>query len=242
MRSPRFVFAAVVIALLASSPTVAENRGAYLELLREICAADCMEPRDALRTVRRHGRGATKDVALIMDVADVTMWDDKYLLHTELPQAFDLDPELLGNQAFGSRTPALSRPVTAPNTIVVELDEDTFFALLNVPTPREQAAMKAAQDEKAGIIVKRDRPRNFTRPTLAQLRETFRNRRIVVRGTPRLEAVFVGARLDHRRPKLFVEVDNADHLAFLPRYDKNGEPIFDGPLESLRADYGAGAG
>ena len=242
MSALRYVVPAVLIALAAQPSAAAENRDAYLERLREICAADCMEPRDALRAVRRQGRGATEDVALIMDVADVTMWDDKYLLHTELPQAFDLDPELLGNPGFGSRTPALSRPVTAPNTIVVELDEDTFFALLNVPTPREQAAMKAAQGKEEGIIVKRDRPRNFTRPNLAQLRDAFRNRRIVVRGTPRLETVFVGARLDHRRPKLFVEVDNAAELAFLPRYDKDGEPIFDGPLESLRADYGAGAG
>ena len=63
-----------------------------------------------------------------------------------------------------------------------------------------------------------------------------------MRGTPRLEAVFVGARVDHRRPKLFVAVDNAAKLALLPRYDEKGEPIFDGPLESLRADYGAEAG
>ena len=230
------------MALFVPSPAAAESREAYLERLREICAAQCLEPRDALREARRNGRGASEDVALIMDVADVTMWDDKYLLHTDLPQVFDLDPELLGTEGFGSNTPALSRPMTGPNTIVVELDEDTFFALLNVPTPKEQAAMQAAQGKDEGIIVKRDRGRLLSRPTLAQLRDVFRNRRIVVRGTPRLEAVFVGARLDHRRPKLFVEVNNAAHLAVLPRYDKKGEPILDGPLESLRADYGAGAG
>ena len=242
MRSLRCVLPAALVALLASSPAAAESRYAYLERLREICATECLEPRDALRAARRNGRGPTEDVALIMDVADVTMWNDKYLLHTDLPQVFNVDPELLGGEVLGLRTPVHSRPVTDPNIIVVELDEDAFFALLNVPTPQDQAAIQAARGKEVGIVVKRDRRRLLTRPTLAQLREVFRNRRIVVRGTPRLEAIFVGARIDHRRSKLFVEVDNAAKLAFLPRYDEKGEPIFDGPLESLRADYGAGAG
>lgn len=237
MRSLRCVLPAALIALLASSPAAAETRQAYLERLREICAVECKEPRDALRSARRNGRGATADVAVILDIAEVTRWNGKYLLHA-------LTGNSIADPALGGRTPTTQRPITRVNQIVVELDEDSFFALLDVPTPAEQAALRAGAEGKIddGILVERDRRRNFTRPTLDDLRSTFRNRRIAVRGKPRLEAVFFGARLDHRRPKLFVEVDNAARLAFLPRYDKDGEPIFDGPLESLRADYGAGAG
>jgi hypothetical protein len=169
-------------------------------------------------------------VALIIDVGEVTMWNGMYMLHGN-------QADTISNPALGSRTPMQHRPVTAPNTIVIELDEDTFFALLEIPTPSEQAAMLDEVGSGDGILVDRDRRRNYTRPTLGQLRSTFRNRRIVVRGQPRLEVAFVGARRDFRRKKLFVEVDNADHLAFLPRYDKDGEPIFDGPLEGLADDY-----
>lgn len=242
MSSARYVLAAVLTAFLVPSPAAAETREAYLERLREICAADCLEPRDALRAARRNGRSASEDVAVIMDVADVTIWNGKYLLHSQMLQSFALDQLLLDNGNLGSGSPSHARPITSPNTIVVELDEDTFFSLLNIPTPREQAATESAQSNSEGIIVERDRQRRFTRPTLAKLREMFRNRRIVVRGSPRLEAVFVGARIDRRRPKLFVEVDNVAHLAVLPRYDNQGEPIFDGPLEGLRDDYGAKAG
>jgi hypothetical protein len=192
-----------------------------------------MQPRDALRFVRRDGHDSITDIAVIIDVGEVTLWDDKYMLH-------GIQASGIANPALGSRTPGQHRPVTSPNTIVVELDEDTFFALLNVPTPKEQAAMRAAEGD--GIFVERDRQGNFTRPTLGQLRSLFRNRRIVVRGEPRLEVAFVGARRDFRQKKLFLTVDNSDDLAFLPRYDRNGNPIFDGPLETLREDYLPDAG
>ena len=233
----RFVLPVVAAcAAMISAPASAETRAAYLERLREICAVECKEPREALRSARRNGRGATDDVALILDVEDVSLWNGNYLILAATGNS-------VANPAVGGNTPLNARPIVRVNQIVVELDEDTFFSLLNVPTPDEQAAMRQGTESGNGeIVVGRDRRRNFTRPTLGALRTTFRNRRIVVRGQPRLEAVFIGARLDHLRKKLFIAVDNARHVAFLPRYDADGEPIFDGPLEALRDDYSAAEG
>jgi hypothetical protein len=230
-RSSFLLAGAMVAALFASLPAAAGTREAYLESLRMICAPGCKGPRDLLRSARKEGRGADQDVAAMIDVADVSIWNGKYLLHSSLAdQAF--------NNALGGRTPLFAPPITSPNTIVVEMDEATFFNLLNVPTPEEQAAMQAEAERSGGIVVERDRRRNLTKPTLATLRSAFRNRRIVVRGQPRLEVPLVGARRDFRRKKLFIELNDAGDLAFLPRYDRNGEPVFDGPLEGLRAAYG----
>ncbi|WP_143736700.1 hypothetical protein [Erythrobacter dokdonensis] len=231
-RWPFLLAGAMVAALPVSLPAAAETREAYLESLRMICAPGCKGPRDLLRSARKEGRGGDQDIAGIIDVADVSMWNGKYMLHSDIPDA------LFGPRA-GSQTPLSLQPLTEPNIIVIEMDEATFFNLLNVPTPQEQAAMQAESERNGGIVVERDRRRNLTKPTLATLRTMFRNRRVVVRGKPRLEAVFVGARRDFRRKKLFIELDDAGDLAFLPRYDRNGEPIFDGPLEGLRTAYAA---
>ncbi|MGB3472415.1 MAG: hypothetical protein WBA51_16495 [Erythrobacter sp.] len=245
----RFLAAFALSAAVAiNAPASAETRESYLERLSDICAVECMQPRQLLRAARKRGRGDKNDVAVIIDIAEVTLWNGKYLLHSELPAStlnIGLNNAIgreLGNH-LGNRTPRASRPETGANTIVIEMDEATFFDLLNVPTPQEQAAQAknttASAGEDGEIIVERDRRRMFTRPTLNKLRSTFRNRRIVVRGTPRLDIVFTGARRDFRRKKLFIELDNADDLAVLPRYDDDGEPILDGPLEGLRAAYTA---
>jgi len=230
MRLPIILAAAALTAVFIPNPVSAEARESYLERLRMICEPGCLGPRDLLRSVRKRGGGADQDVAAVINVAAVSVWNGKYMLHSgQGDQAFDT--------ALGSQTPLQSRPVTGPDTVVVEMDEATFFDLLNVPTPQEQAAMRAKAGREGGIIVERDRSRNFTKPTLNSLRSMFRNRSIVVRGQPRLEAVFVGARKDYRRKKVFIALDGASDLVFLPRYDRNGEPILDGPLEGLREAY-----
>lgn len=230
MRLPIILVAAALTAVFTPNAVSAEARESYLERLRTICEPGCMGARDLLRSVRKRDRAADQDVAAIINVADVSVWNGKYMLHSGVgDQVFETLP--------GSQTPLASRPIAGHNTIVVELDEATFFDLLNVPTPQEQAAMRAQSEREDGIVVERDRSRNFTKPTLNSLRSTFRNRRIVVRGQPRLEAVFVGARKDYRRKKVFIAVDDASDLVFLPRYDSSGEPILDGPLEGLREAY-----
>ena len=231
MRYLLFVLASFALfAVFPYQSARAETREAYLERLREICAVDCKEPRYALRSARKSGRGAKEDVALILDIVEVTVWNGKYLLHGDTGSN-GVDPFL------GTRTPDVSRPIVRVNQIVIELDENIFFDLIDVQTPSEQKAMREHLTAAGEILVERDRRRYFTKPTLRKLRATFKDRRIVVRGTPRLEAVFFGGRRDYLRQKLFVEVYTGDHVAFLPRYDEKGEPMFDGPLEHLRKEY-----
>ena len=230
--------AALALGPAGPASAEAESRAAYLERLRDVCAVECLQPRDLLREARKRDWGAASvedsgDMAGIMDIVDVSRWNDKYLLFTALPQGplFDF---------AGQQTPLSLRPVAMPNAIVIELDEATFFDLLRVPVPGSAEAQTPRLDAEGNIIVERDRDMKFSRPTLRTLRDTFRDRRIVVRGSPRLEAVFDGGRIDHARKKLFLQVDNADDLVLLPRFDKRGEPIFEGPLAGLAPAPGGG--
>lgn len=239
----KHVVLACIAALTLGLPGVAtaetrETREAYLERLRDVCSVDCLRARDLLREARKRDWGTARvedggDMAGIIEIVDVSRWNDKYLLLTALPQGPLFD--------FASQqTPLSLRPVTMPNAIVIELDEATFFDLMRVPVPGSAEAQTPRLDTEGNIIVERDRDMKFTKPTLNALRDTFRNRRIAVRGTPRLEAVLDGGRIDHARKKLFLEVDNADDLVLLPRFDENGEPIFDGPLAGLALARGGG--
>lgn len=220
--------------LTLPSPASAEGREAYLERLRDVCSAECLDERDFIRAARKRDKNDTSDMAAGVFIVDVARWNDKYMLLTQFPPRLGL----FGFRGAGSFTPTSYRPVLQPNAMVIELDEATFFDLLNVPVPGSEEAERAALDENGNIIVERDRDRKFSKPTLRKLRTAFRNRSIAVRGSVRLEIAFVGGRRDFRRKKVFLEVDNADDIVFLPRIDKDGQAILDGPLEGLRADYG----
>jgi len=76
--------------------------------------------------------------------------------------------------------------------------------------------------------VEGDTERKFVEPSLTELRKHFRNRRVVVRGQPRLQAVWVGGRIDRRRKQVTLVVEDAKDIALLPRYNDDGEPVFDG--------------
>lgn len=231
----KHVILSCVAALALGVPQLAaaeprESREAYLDRLRDVCSVECLQPRDLLREARKRDWGTASvedagDMAGIMDIVDVSRWNDKYLLFTALPQGplFDF---------AGQQTPLSLRPITLPNAIVIELDEATFFDLLRLPVPGSAEAKAPRLDAEGNIIVERDRDMKFTAPTLRKLRDTFRDRRIVVRGAPRLEAAFDGGRLNHAEKKLFLQVDNADDLVLLPRFDKQGEPILDDILIS----------
>lgn len=117
------------------------------------------------------------------------------------------------------------------NNINIEMDEQTLFDLLNLPQVSQEPDARA--DPGSGIIVDGDRDRKFVKPSLATLRAAFRNRRIVVRGMPRLDVVFAGGRRDRKNKQLTLILRSADDLALLPRYDGDGNPILDGPLEGL---------
>jgi len=222
--------ALVLIALVLPLSTSAETRKAYLERLSEICSVGCLQPKDLLSAVRKQKSKAGADVAVIMDVRSVSLWNGKYLLHSDAPAENSSD-------ALGIGAPPSRRPISRPETIVVEMDEDIFFDFLNLNDQSGQDVRQAIVSEESEIVVEGERDRDFEGPSFAALREALRNRRIVVRGKRRLEVAFVGARKDFRRKKLFIELDDSEDLAMLPRYNKQGEPIFDGPLESLRPAY-----
>jgi len=217
-------------ALIVPLSATGETRESYLERLRVICEVECMQPRELLRAARARASQDKADIAIIMDVGSVSVWGDMYLLHSQAP------PQV-GNASLGNRMLPSRRPNTRPNSIVVEMNEDTFFDLLNLEGQEAQVVKEDMVSEEGEIIVQGDADRELERRTFARLRMMFRNRRIVARGRQRLEVAFVGARRDFRRTKLFIELDEADNLAVLPRYDRNGTPVFDGPLAGLREAY-----
>ncbi|MEO0589739.1 MAG: hypothetical protein AAFZ11_04175, partial [Pseudomonadota bacterium] len=88
-------------------------------------------------------------------------------------------------------------------------------------------------DANGDIIVEGDVDLKQRKPTLAKLSNQFINRRIVVRGTTRLEPTWIGGRRDYRRKQVSLIVDNADDLVVLPRYDEDGNPILEGRLAGL---------
>ncbi|MEM1289839.1 MAG: hypothetical protein AAGH60_15940, partial [Pseudomonadota bacterium] len=196
MRNLSGIIASALVASLAwSAPASAENREEYLERLGEICSVECMIPRDLVRAARKRDKDDSSDMAVMMDIFDVTRWNDKYLLYANAWTNFLAAP----------RTPLSLRPELIPDSIVIELDEPTFFDILDVPAPGNAASGEPYIDREGNIIVRRDRDMHFSRPTLRKLRSMFRNRRVLARGVPRLVIGFVGGRRDFKNKKVFLQ-------------------------------------
>ncbi len=202
-----------------------------------------MQPRPFQRAARKRGARGEEDMAVIMDVALVRRRGDRFeLLNLEL-QANPLQTEaILGSAGINTSSsngigglPRGNNGALSPNVIVIDLDAQAFADFLNPPEkqpsqPLGSASPETRQSDEADILVEGDRqtkpkPR---KPTLASLRAAFLNRRIVARGTPRLEAQWVGGRKDYRRKQVTLVVDNADDLVVLPRFDGDGNPILNG--------------
>lgn len=202
-----------------------EIRESYLARMRTICEIECLQPKQLLRTARKLRPGEEREMAAILDIADVTKRGDKYILLQQTPNLYDMTE-------FDFGMPQLDQSrMSDRNNISIEMDEQTLFDLLNLPQVSEGPGARA--DRASGIIVEGDRDRKFVKPSLATLRAAFRNRRIVVRGMPRLDIGFAGARRDRKNKQLTLMLRNADDLALLPRYDSDGNPILDGPLAGL---------
>lgn len=151
-----------------------------------------------------------------------------------------------------------------PDVIVVSLDAQAFSDILNPvssppagsapapgpqaptgptpdgPTPGGQGSPAPSRTGPDGRIIvdgarEAEAEKEVRKPNLTNLRTYFRNRRIVARGEPQLQAQWIGGRLDRRRKQVTLMVDNADDLVLLPRYDAKGEPILEGPLAGLAA-------
>ncbi|MEM7702258.1 MAG: hypothetical protein AAF251_10015 [Pseudomonadota bacterium] len=228
MLNPYFgLFIAAAGILAAASPAAAETREEYLDRLRYVCEVDCEIARDMVRAARKRDKDETSEMAVLVRVYDVTRWNDKYMLHTQPWSGF----------FQATRTPGSIRPELIPSDVTIELDEATFFDLLDEPAPGRDESEGPYIDREGNIIVERNRDMKFSRPTLRKMRSAFRNRRIAVRGMPRLVVGFTGAsRRDFKNKRVFLEVDDAENLVVLPRFDKKGRPILEGPLAEWSKD------
>ena len=225
------------LAALSTAPVSAETREEYLARLKDICEVECLQPRQFQRTARRLGTKNKDDMALIMDVKSIRRVGDKIQLNNisiELSH-FEII-EALGSAGIdttqrsgigGLPSGAIER--VNPNIVAIEIDQETLFNLLNPVLPEDVRA--AAQSEMGDIVVDGKRDRKLKAPTMAALEAAILNRRIVVRGTPRLEVGLIGARRDFRRKQAILEVDNADEMILLPRYDKDGKAIYGGEFK-----------
>ena len=191
-----------------------------------------MQPREFQLAARKRGsREADADMALIMDVRAVRLVGDKYeLLSFDLQYSPLEELAVLGSAGVNTSSstgigglPSARRSGNDPNLIIIEMDEQTFYDILNVATPLVEGEIKRSEEE--GIVVEADREKEVVEPSLRTLRTYFRNRRVVVRGTPRLEAVYIGGRRDFRRKQVTLEVDSADNIVMLPRYDSEGNAV-----------------
>jgi len=252
MKAALFALALCTPAALHAAPGEgSETREAYLVRLTEICAVDCLEPRPFQRTARKRSRRA-QDMAVIMDVAFVRRNGERFELFSMDVSSSPLEVVALleaagidASQSTGvGGLPRGRRGALHPDLIIVSLDAQAFADILNPLGASPAAAPDAASQQAEArqptgadgrIIVDRERASEAKarKPSLTNLRTYFRNRRIVARGRPELQAQWIGGRLDRRRKQVTLIVDNADDLVLLPRYDDAGEPILEGPLAGL---------
>ncbi|MEM9501748.1 MAG: hypothetical protein AAF941_07870 [Pseudomonadota bacterium] len=217
-----------------------ESRDQYLERLREVCEVDCLPQREFRRTARKRANSDESDMAVIMDVAFVRRVGSRFELHNmDIQRSPLVDFAILGSAGINTSSsngvgglPRGQRGGTHPDLIIIDMDEQTFSDILNSSTSVGERPVGSSDDGE--IVVEGEQERQATKPTLEALRSLFRNRRVVVRGKPRLEAVFIGARRDFRRKQVTLELDNADDLVLLPRYDDDGNPILKNELAGLR--------
>ena len=232
-----FALAAFVLGctLPISSIAAAETREAYLNRLKDICAVECLKPRDFRRKARKRDAGLDEDMAVLMDVRTVRRVGDRYeLLSMNLERSNLETLAILGSAGVNTsgRTgagglPRNARGNTHYDLIIIELDKEVLADFLDTPglTQPPTGAGQSTKSNSPDIVVEGDRKEKRLKPSMAALDAYFMNRRIVVRGVPELTATWVGGRRDYRRKQVTLKVDNADDLALLPRYDDNGQPI-----------------
>ena len=236
-------FVAALLAVPASATP--EIREEYLSRLRDICEVRCLKPKAFRRAARKVRENRGKDVALIMDVAVVRRNVDRLeLFNLDLEDDPLVTQALLGtagvNTSGSNGIGGLPRGrygTLSPNVIVVSLDKQILIDLYEKSQPAGQSVSgeepAAVRTDDNGIVVEGESDRTIDKPPVQALRSVLFNRRIVVRGKPKLTPVFVGGRLDYKNKQVTLMLDSADDLVILPRYDEDGEPIFDGALAGL---------
>lgn len=232
--------AAATLSLVPSFSASAEPREQYLARLAEVCEVDCLQPRQFRRTARKRVSNDQSDMAIIMDVLAVRRVGSKFeLLSLDLERAPLEELEILGSAGINTSgrngiggLPRGSQGGTHPNLIIIEMDKQTLFDVLNLPSPADEAPVVGSGD-KGDIVVDGEQTDELAMPKLATLRSFFRNRRVVVRGKPRLQPVLIGARRDFRQKQVTLELSDAARLVMLPRYDDDGNPILEGDHSGL---------
>ncbi|RGP41164.1 hypothetical protein BPTFM16_01460 [Altererythrobacter insulae] len=234
MRSPKlFVYAALVPSLFFGLPASAEPYEQYLERLRVACAVDCLQPRQFLREARKRSKDDLNEMAVIIDVVAVQRVGSKYELHNIVIDRSPLEVVALLASAgidASQRTgvggmPRGERFPRHPNVIVIEMDERTLQDVLSAAPQSNLDRPAETADAQGEILVEGDLDQAARKPSLSDLDSFFRNRRIVARGTPRLETVFNGGRRDFRRKQVTLELTDADNIIRLPKYDDEGRVI-----------------
>lgn len=239
---PLIAFGLACGSLMLLSPQVsAETREQYLARLKTICEVECLQPRQFQRTARKRKAGDDSDMAIIMDVAFVAQVGSMFVLYDRNLERSALETlDILGSAGVNTSgsngvggLPRGGRPPSHPNVIVIELDGQALADLIG---PIQSSAVQGVTGQAAGeIIVDEQRNRKVERPGLDEARNFLLNRRIVVRGKPRLDVTIIGARRDFHRKQVVLEVRNADDLVRLPRYDEDGQPIYGGEFEVVDA-------
>ncbi|KWV90714.1 hypothetical protein [Erythrobacter sp. YT30] len=239
----RFSSISAAFALLAVSSvsplsaSQAETYESYLSRLKDICEVECLQPRDFQRKARKQGSKNKVDMAIIMDVAYVTREGPIYQLHNlDRENSYFDDLQLLGSagintssrNGIGGLPRGRSNPVH-PDLIIIEMDEATVRELLGLQpvagSETETGKVRIGSRKSDGIIVEGETTKDGKKVSQIDFRSLMRGRRVVVRGKPRLQAVWLGARLDQRRKQVTLELSDADDLVLLPRYDDDGKPL-----------------
>ncbi|MEM7702257.1 MAG: hypothetical protein AAF251_10010 [Pseudomonadota bacterium] len=234
------VLGALAASISAPAPANSETYEGYLTRLKEICAVECLKPRDLRRKARKQSKSNPSDLAVMMDVEYIRRVGDKYQLFNRDLERSNLETlAILGSAGIdvSGRSGAGGLPRSrggqlTPDTVVIELDEQALSDLLNAVTAEPESVVKAkdgSSPEDADIVVEGEAEAktapNKIKPTMSALSGLLINRRIVVRGAPRLTPVWKGGRLDYRNKQVTLEVANVDDLVLLPRFDKEGEPV-----------------
>jgi len=233
------VFGALSTAWALPTSAAAESYEGYLTRLKEICAVECLKPRDLRRKARKQSKSNPSDLAVMMDVEYIRRVGNKYQLFNRDLERSNLETlailgaagiDVSGRSGAGGLPRSRGGQLT-PDTVVIELDEQALSDLLNAVTvePEGTAAARVASSTKdADIVVEGEAEKTAPKkikPTMSALSGLLINRRIVVRGAPRLTPVWKGGRLDYRNKQVTLEVANIDDLVLLPRFDKAGEPV-----------------
>ena len=239
----RFSSISAAFALLAvsSAPPLsasqAETYESYLSRLKDICEVECLQPRDFQRKARKQSSKNKGDMEIIMDVAYVTREGPTYQLHNlDRENSYFDDLQLLGSagintssrNGIGGLPRGRSNPVH-PDLIIIEMDEATVRELLGLQPVADSETgtgkVRIGSRKSDGIIVEGETTKDGKKVSQIDFRSLMRGRRVVVRGKPRLQAVWLGARSDRRRKQVTLELSDADDLVLLPRYDDDGKPL-----------------